>query len=95
MAPIVGQAWVVYGPSGRMVGISKLAQLVEAHAKRLQIQEKMTAQLANRINDVLKPQGVGVNINASHHCVAQFRSGHQPNAGLSIRSLARKSQACV
>jgi GTP cyclohydrolase I len=60
MAPIIGQAWVAYVPNGRVVGISKLARVVEVYAKRLQIQEKMTAQIANTINDVLKPQGVGV-----------------------------------
>jgi len=70
MAPIIGQAWVAYVPSGRVVGISKLARIVEAYAKRLQIQEKMTAQIANTINDVLKPQGVGVIIKASHHCMS-------------------------
>ena len=59
MAPIIGQAWVAYVPSGRVVGISKLARVVEVYARRLQIQEKMTAQIANTINDVLKPQGVG------------------------------------
>ena len=55
MAPIIGQAWVAYVPNGRVVGISKLARVVEVYAKRLQIQEKMTAQIANTINDVLKP----------------------------------------
>ena len=69
MAPIIGQAWVAYVPSGRVVGISKLARVVEVYAKRLQIQEKMTAQIANSINDVLKPQGVAVIIKASHHCM--------------------------
>ena len=62
MAPIIGQAWVAYVPSGR--GISKLARVVEVYAKRLQIQEKMTAQIANSINDVLNPQGVAVIIKA-------------------------------
>jgi len=70
MAPIIGQAWVAYVPSGRVVGISKLTRVVEAYAKRLQIQEKMTAQIANTINDVLRPQGVGVIIKASHHCMS-------------------------
>ena len=89
MAPIIGQAWVAYVPSGRVVGISKLARVVEVYAKRLQIQEKMTAQIANTINDVLKPQGVGVIIKASHHCMTtrgvhkpEFRSGHEPYARL-------------
>ena len=58
MAPIVGRAWVAYIPNGRVVGISKLARVVDVYARRLQIQEKMTAQIANTINDVLKPQGV-------------------------------------
>ena len=69
MAPIVGQAWVAYIPNGRVVGISKLARVVDVYARRLQIQEKMTAQIANTINDVLKPQGVGLVIKASHHCM--------------------------
>jgi GTP cyclohydrolase I len=70
LAPIIGRAWVAYVPSGRVVGISKLARVVEAYAKRLQIQEKMTAQIANTINDVLKPHGVGVIIKALHHCLS-------------------------
>jgi GTP cyclohydrolase I len=69
MAPIVGRAWVAYIPDGRVVGISKLARVVELYARRLQIQEKMTAQIANTINDVLKPHGVGVVIKAVHHCM--------------------------
>jgi GTP cyclohydrolase IA len=81
MAPIVGQAWVAYVPSGRVVGISKLARVVEVYAKRLQIQEKMTAQIANTINDVLKPQGVGVIIKATHHCMTT-RGVHKPGSDL-------------
>jgi GTP cyclohydrolase IA len=81
MAPIVGQAWVAYVPNGRVVGISKLARVVEVYAKRLQIQEKMTAQIANTINDVLKPQGVGVIIKASHHCMTT-RGVNKPDADL-------------
>jgi GTP cyclohydrolase I len=69
MAPIIGRAWVGYIPKGRVVGISKLARVVEAYAKRLQIQEKMTAQIANAINNVLKPQGVAVVIKAEHQCM--------------------------
>jgi GTP cyclohydrolase IA len=69
MAPIIGRAWVAYIPQGRVVGISKLARVVDVYAKRLQIQEKMTAQIANTINDVLQPQGVGVIIKARHHCM--------------------------
>lgn len=81
MAPIIGQAWVGYIPSGRVVGISKLARVVEVYAKRLQIQEKMTAQIANTINDVLQPQGVGVIIKASHHCMTT-RGVHKPGSDL-------------
>ena len=81
MAPILGRAWVAYVPDGRVVGISKLARVVEAYAKRLQIQEKLTAQIANTINDVLKPHGVGVVIKASHHCMTA-RGVHKPDADL-------------
>ena len=81
MAPILGRAWVAYVPDGRVVGISKLARVVEAYAKRLQIQEKLTAQIANTINDVLKPRGVGVIIKAAHHCMTA-RGVHKPDADL-------------
>jgi GTP cyclohydrolase IA len=70
MAPIIGRAWVGYIPTGRVVGISKLARVVDAYAKRLQIQEKMTSQIANIIDRVLKPQGVAVVIKATHHCMS-------------------------
>jgi GTP cyclohydrolase I len=69
MAPIIGRAWVGYIPRGRVVGISKLARVVEAFAKRLQIQERMTAQIANAIEDALQPRGVGVVLKAAHHCM--------------------------
>ena len=69
MAPIIGRAWVAYIPRGRVVGISKLARVVDAYAKRLQIQEKLTAQIANTIDKVLQPDGVGVVIKAEHHCM--------------------------
>ena len=69
MAPIIGVAHVGYIPNGRVVGISKLARVVEAYAKRLQVKEKMTAQIANCILDVLQPKGVGVVIVAKHECM--------------------------
>jgi len=69
LAPIIGTAHVAYLPNQRVVGISKLARLVDAYAKRLQIQEKMTAQIANTLDDVLKPKGVGVVIEATHGCM--------------------------
>jgi GTP cyclohydrolase I len=69
VAPIIGRAWVGYVPDRRVVGISKLARVVEAYSKRLQIQERMTAQIANAIEDVLKPRGVAVVVKATHHCM--------------------------
>jgi GTP cyclohydrolase IA len=77
MAPIVGRAHVAYLPHRRVVGISKLARLVEAYAKRLQIQEKMTAQIANNINDILEPKGTAVIIEAAHQCMTT-RGVHKP-----------------
>ncbi len=69
MAPIIGHAHVGYLPRNKVVGISKLARVVESFARRFQVQEKMTAQIANCINDVLDPKGVGVVIEASHQCM--------------------------
>ena len=69
MAPIIGRAHVGYLPDRKVVGISKLARVVEAFARRFQVQEKMTAQIANCIEDVLKPKGVGVVIEAVHQCM--------------------------
>ena len=68
-APIIGRASVAYMPTHRVVGISKLARVVDAYARRLQIQEKMTAQIANSIEQVLEPSGVAVVIEATHHCM--------------------------
>jgi len=81
LAPIIGRVWVAYIPRGRVVGISKLARVVEVYAKRLQIQEKMTAQIANTIEEILNPQGVGVIIKATHHCMTA-RGVHQPDTDL-------------
>src|ERR1700730_6322298 len=69
MAPIIGRAHIGYLPRNRVVGISKLARLVEVYAKRLQIQERMTAEIANCLNSVLKPHGVGVVVEAGHECM--------------------------
>jgi len=77
MAPIIGRAHVAYLPHRRVVGISKLARLVEAYARRLQIQEKMTAQIANTISDILEPKGVAVVIEAAHQCMTT-RGVHKP-----------------
>ncbi|MEC8876747.1 MAG: GTP cyclohydrolase I FolE [Pseudomonadota bacterium] len=69
IAPIIGKAHVGYIPKTKVVGISKIARVVEIFAKRLQIQEKLTTQIANAINEVLNPKGVGVIIEASHQCM--------------------------
>jgi len=81
IAPIVGHAAIAYVPCGRVVGISKLARVVQAFAKRLQIQEKLTAQIANTIEAVLQPKGVGVVIKAVHHCMTT-RGIHKPDSSL-------------
>jgi GTP cyclohydrolase IA len=69
MVPIIGRAHIGYLPDKRVVGISKLARIVDAYARRLQIQEKLTAQIANTIEDVLQPLGVAVVIEAAHQCM--------------------------
>ena len=70
MAPIIGRAHVGYLPDKKVVGISKLARVVETYAKRLQVQEKMTAQIADCIQGILEPLGVGVIIQATHECMS-------------------------
>ncbi|MSO76213.1 MAG: GTP cyclohydrolase I FolE [Alphaproteobacteria bacterium] len=70
IAPIIGKAHVAYIPTQRVVGLSKLARVVQAYAKRLQIQEKMTAQIANTLRDVLQPRGVAVVLEAAHECMS-------------------------
>ncbi len=77
IAPIIGKVHVAYLPDKRVVGISKLARLVDVFAKRLQIQEKMTAQIANTLDDVLQPKGVAVVIEAAHQCMTT-RGVHKP-----------------
>jgi len=69
MAPIIGRAHVGYLPNDKVVGISKLARVVDSFARRFQVQEKLTAQIAHCIDDVLKPRGVGVVVDASHQCM--------------------------
>src|SRR5580692_6886531 len=77
MVPIIGSAHVAYLPHRRVVGISKLARVVDAYANRLQIQEKLTAQIANTIQQVLEPRGVAVVIEAAHQCMTT-RGVHKP-----------------
>jgi GTP cyclohydrolase I len=77
LVPIIGKAHIAYLPNKRVVGISKLARVLDAYAKRLQIQEKMTSQIANTIQDVLQPKGVAVVIEAAHQCMTT-RGVHKP-----------------
>lgn len=81
MVPIIGCAHIGYMPDQRVIGISKLARVVDAFAKRLQIQEKLTAQIANAIDEVLKPKGVAVVIEASHQCMTT-RGVHKSGVGM-------------
>ncbi len=81
MLPIIGSAHVAYLPRRRVVGISKLARVVDAYARRLQIQEKLTVQIANTIDQVLQPRGVAVVIEAEHQCMST-RGAHKPGAAL-------------
>ncbi len=81
MAPIIGRAHVGYLPKSRVIGISKLARVVDAYARRLQIQEKMTVQIAKAIDEVLQPKGVGVVIEASHQCMTT-RGVHKPGTSM-------------
>ncbi len=77
LAPIIGKAHVAYLPRNKVVGISKLARVVETYAKRLQVQEKMTAQIANCIHNVLEPAGVAVVLEGAHQCMTT-RGVHKP-----------------
>ena len=81
MVPIIGKAHVGYLPKHRVVGISKLARVVESYAKRLQIQEKMTAQIANTLDEVLQPLGVAVVLEAEHQCMTT-RGVHKPGVSM-------------
>jgi GTP cyclohydrolase I len=77
MVPIIGRVHIAYLPKDRVVGISKLARVVEAYARRLQIQEKLTAQIANCLQETLQPRGVAVVVEASHQCMTT-RGVHKP-----------------
>jgi GTP cyclohydrolase I len=79
MVPFVGKAHVAYIPDGKVVGLSKIARVVDVFAKRLQVQEKLTAQIAGAINDVLEPQGVAVIIQAQHFCMC-YRGVRKPGS---------------
>ena len=81
LAPIIGRVHIGYLPSNRVVGISKLVRLVDVYAKRLQVQEKMTAEIADCLNNVLKPRGVGVVIEGTHQCMTT-RGVHRPDTSM-------------
>lgn len=86
MVPIIGTVHVGYLPGNRVVGVSKLARVVDIFARRLQIQEKLTAQITGTIHDVLKPRGVGVVIEAAHQCITT-RGVHKPGVKMVTRQL--------
>jgi GTP cyclohydrolase I len=86
MLPVTGRAHVGYLPDKRVVGISKLARVVQGFGRRLQIQEKMTADIAQAIQEILHPKGVGVVIEAEHACMT-LRGVNQPGANLSTSRL--------
>jgi GTP cyclohydrolase I len=81
MLPIIGTAHVAYFPNDRVVGISKLARVIDAYAKRMQIQERLTAQIAQAIESVLQPRGVAVFIESEHHCMST-RGVHKPGVSM-------------
>ena len=86
MTPIIGTVSIGYLPDSRVVGISKLARVVDAFSKRLQIQEVFTQQIADTINEVLKPRGVGVIVRGHHLCIGT-RGVHKPNAEMITSSM--------
>ena len=86
LAPIIGKAHVAYLPTDRVVGISKLARVVDAFAKRLQVQEKMTAQIAGALERALKPRGVAVVLEGEHHCMST-RGVHRPGVTMVTSTL--------
>ena len=86
ITPIIGVAHVAYIPNGRIVGISKLARVVDAYSRRLQVQERLTNQIADAIHDVLDPVGVGVVITAKHFCMAT-RGVKMPNVDTTTSAL--------
>ena len=81
MVPIIGRCHIAYLPANRVVGISKLARVADAYAKRLQIQERLTVQIADTISEVLQPRGVGVVIEAGHQCMST-RGVHKPGVSM-------------
>ena len=95
MLPFFGKAHIGYVPDGKIVGISKLARLVEVFARRLQIQERLTSQIADSIMEVLKPQGCGVVIEAKHFCMVcrGVEKQHSSMSTSAIRGVFWKPEA--
>ncbi|HUO87965.1 MAG TPA: GTP cyclohydrolase I FolE [Rhizomicrobium sp.] len=93
LAPIIGHAHVGYLPNNRVVGISKLARVVEAYARRLQVQEKMNAQIANTIQRVLEPKGVAVVIEATHQCMTT-RGVHKAGVSMVTSTMLGDFRTC-
>lgn len=87
VVPFVGKAHVAYIPNGKVVGLSKIARLVDSYAKRLQVQEKLTAQIANTINETLSPQGVAVILQCQHFCMC-YRGVRKPGSWTTTSRLA-------
>jgi len=79
MAPIIGTVSIAYEPQSRILGLSKLARIVDMHAKKLQIQERLIVEIANTIEEIVSPLGVGVVIDAEHHCLST-RGAHKPGS---------------
>ena len=86
IAPFSGSVHIAYIPNNKVLGLSKLARLVEVYARRLQVQEKLTSQVAHTINDILKPKGVAVVVEASHMCMTA-RGIHKPGAVMQTSQL--------
>ena len=97
MAPILGRAWVAYVPSGRVVGISKLARVVEIYAKRLQIQERLTSQVANTIEEVLKPRSMRMRhqgVASLHDDAWRFATSVAPGSAIAWQRVRPRARAC-
>lgn len=86
LAPVIGRAHLAYLPANRVVGISKLARLVDVFAKRLQIQERLTSEIADALEKELNPRGLGVVIDAEHYCI-KCRGVHKPGVSMTTKQL--------
>ncbi len=94
MMPFHGTAHVAYVPNGRIVGLSKIARVVEEYARRLQVQERLTSQIADLIQNTLQPQGVGVFLQATHTCMT-MRGVRKPGSSMVTSALRGTFQSCA